>query len=263
MNKSRLLLVDSEEDIRTTVGELLRMEGYDVDIVATGAAVLTALEEQCYDLVVLDINLPDCEGMQVVNAIIERSPDTKIIFLTAHGSLESAIEALRVGAHDYLLKPADSHKLLNSVASAIARRKEQVERRMLLEQIESSIQRLKDSESVETSKYVSSQAINLTSWVTFDVPRRELWSGNQRARLTPTETKLLQVLAENRGRVLSHRELVMMVQGYDSNELEAPEVLRPLISRLRSKMARFNDGANWIISVRGTGYLFDPAVAEA
>lgn len=133
---------------------------------------------------------------------------------------------------------------------------------MLLEQIENSVRRLKEAESVDTRTYVSPQAINLTSWVTFDIPRREIWGGNQRARLTPTETKLLQVMAENRGRVMSHRELVMMVQGYDSNEWEAPEVLRPLISRLRSKLSRFNNGADWISSVRGTGYLFDPAAAE-
>ena len=67
----------------------------------------------------------------------------------------------------------------------------------------------------------------------------------------------MKVLVENRGRVLSHRELVLLVQGYESNEWEAPEVLRPLISRLRRKLQNFPDGEQWISNVRGTGYLFE------
>jgi DNA-binding response OmpR family regulator len=67
----------------------------------------------------------------------------------------------------------------------------------------------------------------------------------------------MKILLENRGRVLSHQELVFLVQGYETTEKEAPEVLRPLISRLRRKLSVFQDGENWIVNIRGTGYLFE------
>ena len=90
-----------------------------------------------------------------------------------------------------------------------------------------------------------------------DLARREIWRGNERVKLTPTEGKLLKVLFENKGRVMSHKNLVFLVQGYDIAEWEAPEVLRPLVSRLRRKLSTFPNGENWIVNVRGTGYVFD------
>ena len=68
---------------------------------------------------------------------------------------------------------------------------------------------------------------------------------------------MLKVLLDNRGRVLSHRELVQLVQGYEVAEWEAPEVLRPLVSRLRQKLSKFPGGKSWINNVRGTGYVFE------
>jgi DNA-binding response OmpR family regulator len=177
--------------------------------------------------------------------------------LTGHGSLESAIEALRQGAHDYLLKPAPSSEILSSVARGIARRAEQQHRRMLLEQIDSSIRRLKDVEGLDAAPMAHQQTISLDDGVMIDLSRREIWRGNQRVSLTPTEGKLMKVLLENRGRVLTHRELVMLVQGYETSDWEAPEVLRPLVSRLRRKLSVFPDGEKWIVNVRGTGYVFE------
>jgi two-component system KDP operon response regulator KdpE len=79
-------------------------------------------------------------------------------------------------------------------------------------------------------------------------------------KLTPTEAKLLKVLLENRGRVLTHRELVLLVQGYEVTDWEAPEVLRPLVSRLRQKLNNFQEGESWIVNVRGTGYVLERRV---
>jgi DNA-binding response OmpR family regulator len=67
----------------------------------------------------------------------------------------------------------------------------------------------------------------------------------------------MKILVENRGRVLTHKELVFLVQGYETTDWEAPEVLRPLVSRLRRKLSSFPGGEKWIINVRGTGYVFE------
>jgi len=67
----------------------------------------------------------------------------------------------------------------------------------------------------------------------------------------------MQILLENRGRVLSHKDLVFLVQGYQTTDWEAPEIMRPLVSRRRRELAHFECGEDWIVNVRGTGYVFD------
>ena len=90
-----------------------------------------------------------------------------------------------------------------------------------------------------------------------DLFRRVVRQKNREVHLTPAEGRLLRVLLENPGRVYSHRELVLLVQGYETSQQEAPEVLRPLVSRLRHKLAVFPALMNRISSVRGTGYVYE------
>jgi OmpR family response regulator RpaB len=193
----------------------------------------------------------------VLDKVTETAPDCRVIMLTAHGSLESAIEALRQGAHDYILKPAAPHEIIASVSKGINKRTESERKRRLLEQMEASLQELKDAEGVETTPESSRSVFTLGDSVKVDLERREIWQGDEKVSLTPTEGQLMKVLLENRGRVLSHRELVMLVQGYQTTDWEAPEIMRPLVSRLRRKLAAFNEGDEWIVNVRGTGYVFD------
>lgn len=255
--RAKVLVVDDEEMVRSSLEEILRLEGYEVSGVGSGEAALNGLQRERFDLILLDLKMPGVDGIEVLRSVSKVTPETKVILLTGHGSLESAIEALRQGAHDYILKPAPSSEILSSVARALARRAEQQHKRLLLEQIDSSIQRLKDAEGLESGPINEQQTISLAGGVMIDLARREIWRGNQRVSLTPTEGKLMKVLLENRGRVLTHRELVLLVQGYETSDWEAPEVLRPLVSRLRRKLSVFPNGESWIVNVRGTGYLFE------
>ncbi len=90
-----------------------------------------------------------------------------------------------------------------------------------------------------------------------DLSRRQVRKKDQIIHLTPAEGRLLRVLIENPGRVYSHRELVLLVQGYDTSQREAPEILRPLVSRLRHKLEPFPALSDRVVSVRGTGYLYE------
>jgi len=255
--KSRILVVDDEEMVRDSLEEILRLEGYDVQSVDSGESALNLLQGEQFELMLLDLKMTNMDGIDVIKAVTRISPELKVILLTGHGSLESAIDALRFGAHDYILKPASSNEILSSIARAIAKRAEQQHRRMLLEQLDASLQRLKESEGIEIIPAGEHQTLSLNNGVVVDLARREIWRGNGRVGLTPTEGKLMKVLLEHRGQVLSHRELVLLVQGYETTDWEAPEVLRPLVSRLRRKLSLFLNGENWITNVRGTGYVFD------
>ena len=252
-----ILVVDDEKAARKSLADILRLEGYEVMSVEDGASALTFLNDQEVDLMLLDIRMPGMDGIEIMQQASEISPETQIVMLTAHGSMESAIEALRYGAHDYLIKPSSPQEILSSVAGALARHADAQRKRLLLGQLETSLQQLKDAEGVEKSGIAGQRVISLPDAVMVDLARREIWRGNERVTLTPTEGKLLRILLENKGRVMTHRDLVFLVQGYEISDWEAPEVLRPLVSRLRRKLSAFPGGERWIANVRGTGYVFD------
>ncbi len=255
--KGNILVVDDEAAARQSLAEILRLEDYRVTAVENGELALAHVEAESFDLMLLDIKMPGMGGVEVLRRTVKAAPDCKIILLTAHGSMESAIEAVRQGAHDYLVKPASPADILASVSRAISERSDADRRRRLIEQMESSLQQLKDVEGIENAVPVLTALITLENGVKVDLERREIWHDDEKVMLTPTEGKLMRVLLENRGRVLSHKELVMLVQGYQTTEWEAPEILRPLVSRLRRKLARFPGGKGWIVNIRGTGYVFD------
>jgi DNA-binding response OmpR family regulator len=255
--KARILVVDDEETMRRSLADILRLEGYHVSAVSNGTAAIDALKREPFDLMLLDLKMPGIDGLEVFRKATKTAPDTLVIFLTAHGSLESAIEALRYDAFDYLLKPSSPEQIIKSVEAALARRAETEHKRLLISRLDSSIQELLEVGRKEIEPVGSKQSTSIRDGISLDLPRREIYQGDQKVKLTPTEGKLLKVLLDNRGRVLSHRELVQLVQGYDVTEREAPEVLRPLVSRLRHKLAHFPGGDSWINNVRGAGYVLD------
>ncbi|KAA3643454.1 MAG: DNA-binding response regulator [Chloroflexi bacterium] len=256
---TKILIVDDEEAARKSLSDILRLEGYHVASKANGADAVEALELEDFDLMLLDLKMPGMDGLEVLDRASDLAPNTKVIMLTAHGSLESAIEALRQGAHDYLLKPASPEDIINSVSKGVSQRNETARKRRLIERMEASLNELKDAEGVEISTEPPRAVFTLGESIQVDLERRELWQGETNVSLTPTEGKLMQVLMENRSKVLSHRELVLLVQGYQTTDWEAPEIMRPLVSRLRRKLASFEGGDDWIVNVRGTGYVFDGA----
>lgn len=256
--KGKILIVDDERNTRKSLEEILRLEGYDVESLGDGKSAVNALENGQYDLMLLDLKMQGMDGLEVLDFATNNAPTCKVIMLTAHGSLESAIQALRQGAHDYILKPAKPEELIASVKKGISERQDSERKQLILAQMEASIQELRESEGTGTPVEISRTAMVLGKNVKIDLERREIWTiEDDKIQLTPTEGKLMQVLLENRGRVLSHKDLVFLVQGYQTTDWEAPEIMRPLVSRLRRKLSQFDGGDDWIVNVRGTGYVFD------
>lgn len=235
---AHILVVDDEPVTRQSLTDILRLEGYTVSSVANGEAAVDYIRTYSVDLMLLDLRMPGMSGLEVIKVTTQLSPDTEIIMLTAHGSMETAVEALRHRIHDYLLKPASPAQVLESVSRGLARRNAKLDARRT------------------TPSDAGHSTINLET-VTVDLVRRLVSDGNTTVQLTPAEGHLLKVFLENPGRVFSHRELVLLVQGYDVSQREAQEILRPLISRLRNKLEIFPNLHDRIMSIRGTGYLFE------
>jgi DNA-binding NtrC family response regulator len=129
--KGRVLVIDDEADIRESLETLLSLEGYGVDLAQNAAEGLRALDSRGYDLVLLDLMMPDRSGMEVLREVRERDHETPIFLITAYGSVEAAVDALKSGANDYFSKPWDNEKLLIEIDRMIAGNRLERENRQL------------------------------------------------------------------------------------------------------------------------------------
>ena len=111
----RILVVDDDETIRTTMKVILQDEGYIVDLAASGKEAIQKTQEQTYNVALLDIRLPDMEGVELLKLLKDGIPRTRKIMVTGYPSMQNAISALNKNADAYLLKPVDVEKLLSTV----------------------------------------------------------------------------------------------------------------------------------------------------
>ncbi len=116
---NRVLVADDEKNIRSTLATTFQLEGYEVETVEDGAAAVEAVERGGVDLVVLDLQMPGTDGMQALRLLRERGYDTPVIFLTAHGTIEKAVEAVRLGAFDFIEKPPHAERMLLCARNAL------------------------------------------------------------------------------------------------------------------------------------------------
>jgi DNA-binding response OmpR family regulator len=239
--KSNILVVDDEPVARQSLSDILKLEGYTVTSAPNGQAAVEYIRMHPVDLMIVDLRMPGMDGLEVVQVLNQISPDTEVILLTAFGSTDTAIQALRLRIHDYLLKPASTAQIIASVKKALARR--------------SAKSQLGSSDAANLDDAI--EVVTLKDGTSIDLARRQIKHKSKIEHLTPAEGRLLRILIENEGKVFSHRELVLLVQGYDTSQREAPEILRPLVSRLRHKLEQFPSLSERVVSVRGTGYLYE------
>ena len=124
---SRILVIDDEAGIRESLEVLLTLEGYTVEMAIDGEEGLALLEKRSYDLVLLDLALPGQTGLELLPQIHERYPELPVVMITAYGTVDNVVEAVRAGAENFVQKPWDNEKLLADIRSAIARHKAEAE----------------------------------------------------------------------------------------------------------------------------------------
>ena len=128
-----ILLVDDEQDFVDMMSLRLRRSGNNVHTAFNALEGLDVLEKTFVDVVILDINMPDMDGIRALKAIKDRHPLTEVILLTGHGAVNTAVEGMKAGAFDYICKPADFDELLTKLEAARQRKNEQEERIRLAE----------------------------------------------------------------------------------------------------------------------------------
>lgn len=126
---TKVLLVDDEKDFLEVLGERMKIRGMDVSTAATATEALSLTENQSFDAIVLDLMMPEMDGLEVLQNIKAKNPELQVILLTGHGSVEKGVEAMRLGAMDFVEKPADLESLTEKIKKAQARKMILVERK--------------------------------------------------------------------------------------------------------------------------------------
>lgn len=277
-DSASVLVVDDEAAIRYSVSKTLQRVGYTVREAVSGEDALDIIRAEPFDVVLTDIRMPPgLDGVELIRRIKDTDPDTIVILMTAYPSLPTAVEGLRLGAHDYLIKPSSSQDIRQSVARGIERSRNLKRRRQLLEAIRSNVSELSRSAAdpvppireliaaeapppVETITENGVGNIIRLGPLTIYPGRYQISVDDHPIDLTPTEFDLLLYLAAHRGRVVSCHELVREVRGYAVDEAEAREVIRPHVSNLRRKLKQAGQDEDLITNVRGIGYRLSEQV---
>jgi DNA-binding response OmpR family regulator len=260
-----VLVVDDDSGVRFYLEELLTRDGHRVVAVDSGESALDVMQNEEFDLALLDLRLKGIGGMEVLSALRQNSPDTVAIMLTGHGSIESAVAALRQGAHDYLFKPCKTVELRESVRQGLLKRQEKLQQRQLLTRLEQALNQRPDpghSTRLPNSAPVLVEATSPQEQGRFiqrgdlmiDIMRHVITLDGQLLELSPTEFDLLAHLSSEAPRVVSSQELVREVQGYDSDPAEARDIVRYHIYRIRQKVKKKTNNTDLIRTVRGIGY---------
>jgi len=129
MANEKVLLVDDEEEFTSVLSERMQNRGLKVDAVASGTDALEMVEKQSYDAIIVDLQMPGIDGIETLKRMLQKNPDMQVILLTGHATLEKGIEAVKLGAVDFLEKPADLQQLLDKIKSASRKKMLLVEKR--------------------------------------------------------------------------------------------------------------------------------------
>jgi len=226
----RILIVDDDPPTVKWTSFLLRDEGYDVITADNGRAALELVERESPDLVILDVMMPQIDGLEACRRI-RQTMDVPIIMLSAKGETADKVTGLGMGADDYLAKPFEPAELLARV-KAVLRRTEAF------------------------SAFDDSQSRVAVGEIRLDpVGNKVFLPGGRTVELTPIEFRLLHVLMRNAGRVLSHDYLLSSAWGYEyegySNQIAV------YIRRLRTKLEADPSNPKYLVTVRGMGYRFE------
>ncbi|GAC1449592.1 MAG: response regulator transcription factor [Ktedonobacteraceae bacterium] len=222
-----ILVVDDEPNIREFVRRSLEKHAFKVKLASNGWEAMTEFEQTTFLLVILDIMMPQMNGLEACNRIRQTST-VPIIMLTALGEESDKIAALNQGADDYLTKPFGVGELLARVQAVLRR-----------------------ASWVDTPRSVGVQRFGN---IEIDFEQRQVWREGQRVRLTPTEFSLLQELVLHTGKVFTHETLLQRVWGKEHSR--DGEYLRVYIGRLRRKIEADSSKPLYLRTEPGIGYYF-------
>jgi two-component system KDP operon response regulator KdpE len=223
---TRVLVVEDDPGLARALAITLRARQYEVDVARTGSGAIDAAASSPPDLLVLDLGLPDLDGMDVLHAIRGWS-NVPIVVLSARSGSTDKVDALDAGADDYVTKPFGMDELLARIRAATRRVSPEA-----------------DQPVVETASF------------SIDLPHRRVTRNDEPVRLTPTEWRILEILARNLGRIVGRRELLRQLRGPHLDT--ETHYLRVYLAQLRAKLEPDPSRPRHLITEPGVGYRLVP-----
>ncbi|HXF85779.1 MAG TPA: response regulator transcription factor [Anaerolineales bacterium] len=258
--RGRILIIDDEASLRQTLARILQRAGHEVTTAESGEIGLALLANTMFDLVFLDIRMPGITGLETLKAIHASHPDLPVILFTAQPDMRSAVEALRLGATDYLLKPIQPEVLLERTRTVLARLEKERRKREIQAQIEALQAELRNLEAGENSSRpappttVNEERFLSRGKLTLDLHTRRVTVGKRTVTLPPTAFDYLLVLARHVPNVVDYQTLAAEAQGYQVETHEAQELAKWHIHHIRQAIEEDAKHPAIIINVRGIGY---------
>jgi DNA-binding response OmpR family regulator len=263
MTTTHILVVEDDKGVAQVLASMLLRSGYQPHLAHDGPTAHALIATQPFCVAILDLNLGKGEisGVDLLAVLRERSPQTAVILLTGYATLDSAIAAVRLGAHDYLLKPANMAQLRHSIAQALQKRAEADRQQTLLNQLEERLshsllevrQALHGPTAAPPTVPTESRFLEHGGLI-IDLARQVALFNDQPLDLTFIEYSLLAYLVRVAPHLATPQEMVAQIHGYSSDYDEASDLIRPHISRLRHKL-RQAGADNMIGTIRGRGYV--------
>jgi DNA-binding response OmpR family regulator len=269
---AHILIVEDEDALRSIIVHALQKNGYQVSEAANGTTAIAMLHQSAqqahgYDVLVADLMLGDKSGIEVMEVACSLPNSPTVIFLTGHGSMETAIAALRTNAFDYLLKPCRITRILERVQAALAHREKQKRQQSeaaawrkvcaVVEDVQPEARSAERSEgpehtaaTTEVNALDADQRAITIGALCIDTRRFEVWFDGQIVHLTPTEYAILVCLATRPGQIVSYEAIAHTLHGTDLQRQESYELVRRHLHNLRKKI-----DARYLVSVRGQGYV--------
>jgi two-component system alkaline phosphatase synthesis response regulator PhoP len=229
-NKGNILLVDDEENLHETLKLNLEMEGYEVTSAFNGTQALKAIAGEYFDLVVLDVMMPEVDGITVAETMRVNNLDTPILMLSARNTSADKVLGLRKGADDYLTKPFNLEELLLRVEKLVTKN-----------------QKIQVKESIGDTYSFGGNTVDFKAQnaTTFDGKLMEL---------SKKETMLLKLLVENKGEVVTREKILQVVWGY--NVFPTTRTIDNFILSFRKNFEQDSRSPKYFQSIRSVGYKF-------
>ncbi len=257
----KILIVDDEAILRHTFARILQHEGMDVTTAENGEQCIVLLQENDFDLVYLDLRMPGMFGLDVLDKIRQNNPGLPVILFTAQPDLNSAVEALRRGATDYLLKPLNPQAIIERTQNILRARQKERRKKEILSQMEALQAELiqLDAETAAppppeplpvapADRYLKRGSLNL------DLHTRRLSYKQRVISLPPATFDYLLVLARHAPQVVDYQTLVAEAQGYRVEAREAQELVKWHIHHIRQAIEPDGERPTYLFNVRGVGY---------
>lgn len=256
-----VLIIDDEDSLRHTLTRVLKISGCEASSAADGPQALSLINSIPLDLVYLDIHLPSMNGLEVLQKIRSSHPDLPVILFTAHASLQSALEAIRLGATDYLVKPIDPEVFVARTRVILEEQAIERRKRQLQEQITSlraELQSLEDQSSpaptgILAAPDAASRFLKRGRFV-LDLQAQRATLKERVLSMPPTAFIYLTILVRHAPKAVDYQTLVTEAQGYAVEHSEASELAKYHIHVLRQSINAGKDEPGYILNVRGVGY---------